>query len=89
MGVQVLFVGFCLIHFGVLAILLSLSNLKLNKSRDNDGYLNEIFKDGVIGDNMKKSLLIMMNKIKLLHLFKRLRPTLLSSPKQSFKIVQY
>ena len=43
---------------------LALSNLKLNKSRDPEGYLNEIFKQGVIGDNLKTSLLIMMNRLK-------------------------
>ena len=43
---------------------LALSNLKNNKSRDPNGYINEIFKDGVIGENLKKSLLLMMNKLK-------------------------
>ena len=41
-----------------------LSDLKRNKSRDPQGYVNEIFKHGVIGDNLKKSLLIMMNNLK-------------------------
>ena len=37
---------------------LALSDLKNNKSRDPEGYVNEIFKHGVIGDKLKKSLLI-------------------------------
>ena len=41
-----------------------LSDLKRNKSRVPQGYVNEIFKHGVIGDNLKKSLLIMMNNLK-------------------------
>ena len=43
---------------------LALSNLKLNKSRDPEGYLNEIFKEGVVGDNLRISLLMMTNKLK-------------------------
>ena len=43
----------------------ALSNLKNNKSRDSEGLINEIFKKGVIGLDLKKSLLIMCNKIKL------------------------
>ena len=43
---------------------LALSNLKCNKSRDPDGYINEIFKHDVIGKDMKKSLLTMMNQLK-------------------------
>ena len=43
---------------------LALSNLKTNKCRDPDGYVNEIFKHGVIGEDMKQSLLIMMTQIK-------------------------
>ena len=42
----------------------ALKNLKNNKSRDFEGYLNELFKKDVIGDNLKKSLLIMFNKLK-------------------------
>ena len=42
----------------------ALSDLKNNKSRDPQGYINEIFKHGVIGQNMKNSLLVMMNKLK-------------------------
>ena len=42
----------------------ALSNLKNNKSRDYDGYINEIFKINVIGDDLKKSLLLMFKKLK-------------------------
>ena len=50
----------------------ALSNLKNNKSRDFEGYINEIFKIGVIGEDLKKSLLLMFNKMKrkkLIHSF--------------------
>ena len=43
---------------------LALSKLKNNKSRDFEGYANEMFKEGVIGSDIKMSLLIMFNKIK-------------------------
>ena len=39
-------------------------DLKVNKSRDNDGLINEIFKKGVIGKDLKISLLLMFNKLK-------------------------
>ena len=42
----------------------ALSQLKNNKSRDPDGYINEIFKCEVIGQNLKESLLTMFNKLK-------------------------
>ena len=42
----------------------ALKNLKRNKSRDFEGYLNEIFKLDVIGNNLKESLLLMFNKLK-------------------------
>ena len=42
----------------------ALKNLKKNKSRDYEGYVNEIFKQNVIGDDLKKSLLLMFNKLK-------------------------
>ena len=38
--------------------------LKNNKSRDPHGWVNEIFKDGVAGKNLKLSLLKLFNKIK-------------------------
>ena len=42
----------------------ALSGLKNNKSRDVDGFVNELFKKNVIGDNMKSSLLDMFIKLK-------------------------
>ena len=42
----------------------ALANLKNGKARDFEGFVNEIFKDGIIGTNLKKSLLIMFNKMK-------------------------
>ena len=41
-----------------------LKALKKNKSRDPNGWVNELFQDGVIGDNLKISLLHIFNKIK-------------------------
>ena len=43
---------------------LALKDLKNNKSRDHEGYINEIFKKSVVGDNLKMSLLMMMNNLK-------------------------
>ena len=43
---------------------LALRDLKNNKSRDFEGYANEIFKNGIIGSDLKKSLLIMFNGLK-------------------------
>ena len=42
----------------------ALSSLKTNKSRDPDGLINEIFKKGVIGNDLKNSLLMMFNSLK-------------------------
>ena len=42
----------------------ALSDLKTNKSRDPQGYINEIFKKNVIGSNLKESFLIMFNRLK-------------------------
>ena len=42
----------------------ALADLKNNKSRDFEGFINEIFKANVIGENMKRSLLTMLNKCK-------------------------
>ena len=42
----------------------ALGDLKNNKARDNEGLLNEIFKINVIGDDLKKSLLLMFNRLK-------------------------
>ena len=43
---------------------MALRDLKNNKSRDFEGYINEIFKNGIIGKNMKSSLLMMFNGLK-------------------------
>ena len=42
----------------------ALARLKNNKSRDYDGLINEIFKKTVIGEDLKRSLLIMCNSLK-------------------------
>ena len=42
----------------------ALRNLKKDKARDYEGYANEIFKNEIIGSNLKESLLIMFNKMK-------------------------
>ena len=42
----------------------ALSDLKNEKSRDSEGLINEIFKEGIIGTNLKTSLLMMFNKMK-------------------------
>ena len=42
----------------------ALCDLKRNKSRYNDGLINEIFKLYVIGEDLKESLLLMYNKVK-------------------------
>ena len=41
-----------------------LKDLKKDKARDPHGWINEIFKEGVAGNNLKKSLLIYFNKMK-------------------------
>ena len=46
-----------------------LSNLKINISRDQDGYINEIFKPCSIGHDLKQSILVMFNKLKSEQLF--------------------
>ena len=42
----------------------ALRDLKNNKSRDPHGFINELFKSGMCGDNLKKSLLILFNSLK-------------------------
>ena len=42
----------------------ALANLKNNKSRDAEGFINEILKDGIIGKYLRKSLLLMCKKLK-------------------------
>ena len=41
-----------------------LKSLKKNKSRDPNGWINELFTDGVLGHDLKISLLYIFNKIK-------------------------
>ena len=41
-----------------------LKGLKTNKSRDALGYLNELFKPEVIGDDLKLAILKLMDRIK-------------------------
>ena len=43
---------------------IALAKLKNNKSRDFEGYCNEIFKNNVIGSDLKMSLLMMFNRMK-------------------------
>ena len=52
----------------------ALGALKNNKSRDPEGFLNEIFKKNVIGTNLKHSMLLMFNRIRQ----KRLIPIFLN-----------
>ena len=42
-----------------------LGDLKNNKSRDPEGLINELFKKNVIGENLKESILVMCNKLKI------------------------
>ena len=41
-----------------------LKNLKNDKSKDFNGYINELFKEGVAGKYLKHSLLMMFNQMK-------------------------
>ena len=41
-----------------------LANLNSGKSKDSDGYISELFKDGIIGSNLNESLLMMFNSMK-------------------------
>ena len=41
-----------------------LKNLKNDKSKDFNGYINELFKEGVAGKDLKQSLLMMFNQMK-------------------------
>ena len=38
--------------------------MKSGKSKDPDSYVSELFKEGVIGDDLKESVLMLMNRIK-------------------------
>ena len=42
----------------------ALKSLKKNKARDPNGWTNDIFKEGVAGENLKMSILKLFNKIK-------------------------
>ena len=42
----------------------ALKDLKSGKSRDPEGLIREIFREEVIGDDLKRSMLIMFNQIK-------------------------
>ena len=44
-------------------LLIALSDLKINKSRDPMGLINETFKPKVSGPDIQKSLLLILNKI--------------------------
>ena len=41
-----------------------LKSLKNNKARDPLGLANELFKEGVIGENLKESLVMLINSMK-------------------------
>ena len=42
----------------------ALKGLKTGKSKDFNGYICELFKEGVIGTDLKQSLLMMFNQMK-------------------------
>ena len=42
----------------------ALKSLKVGKSRDPESLVNDIFKDGIIGTDLKQSLLMMFNRMK-------------------------
>ena len=46
-----------------------LKDLKRDKARDPNGWINEIFQEGIAGKNLKKSLLILFNRMKLENYF--------------------
>ena len=41
-----------------------LSSLKKDKARDPNGWLNDIFKEGVAGNDLRRSMLILFNKMR-------------------------
>ena len=43
----------------------AMNDFKKNKSRDPEGLLNELFKLNVIGEDLKRSLLLMFNSLKI------------------------
>ena len=42
----------------------TLKSMKLGKSRDPENFVKDIFKEGVIGTDLKMSILMMVNRIK-------------------------
>ena len=42
----------------------AIKSLKNNKARDSNGWINELFKEGIAGNNLKISMLKLFNKIK-------------------------
>ena len=42
-----------------------MKSLKKNKARDPNGWINDLFKEGVAGTNLKLSMLKLFNKIKI------------------------
>ena len=51
---------------------LALSNLNNSKSKDPEGYASEMFKHDTIGQDMKKSVMVVMNKLKRQRLIPKL-----------------
>ena len=47
----------------------AMNKLKVNKSRDPNGWLNDIFKEGVAGKNLKISMLKLFNRMKMENYF--------------------
>ena len=43
----------------------AMKSLKKNKARDPNGWINDLFKEGVAGTNLKLSMLKLFNKIKI------------------------
>ena len=66
----------------------ALGDLKYNKSRDFEGYVNEIFKTDVIGTNLKESLLLMFNSLKKEKLIPKFLnyPNITTVPKKGSKL---
>ena len=51
-------------EFGMKELDKVLKSLKTGKSKDPNDYIYELFKDGTIGSDLRKSILILMNKMK-------------------------
>ena len=63
----------------------ALGDLKKNKSKDDEGLINEICKSNVIGENLKKFLLLMLNRLKEVQIipFFMLYANITTDPKQT------